>query len=44
MNLDSEFDVASVNWKEEEEYSVGGYSNLSEEGGDAFLDKEIEKG
>ena len=25
-------------------YSVGGYSSLSEEAGDAFLDKEVEKG
>ena len=39
--MDSEFDA---NWKEEIEDSVGGYSSLSEEGGVAFLDKEIEKG
>ena len=44
MSVDSEFDA---NWKEEVEEvedSVGGYSSLSEEAGDAFLDKEIEKG
>ena len=40
MSVDSEFDA---NWKEEVEDSVGGYSSLSEEDGDAFLDKEIEK-
>ena len=39
--IDSEFDA---NWKEEVEDSVGGYSSLSEEAGDSFLDKEIEKG
>ena len=41
MSVDSEFDA---DWKEEVEDSVGGYSNLSEEAGDAFLDKEVEKG
>ena len=41
MSVDSEFDA---DWKEEVEDSVGGYSSLSEEVGDAFLDKEIEKG
>ena len=41
MSLDSVFDA---NWKEEVEDSVGSYSSLSEEAGDAFLDKEIEKG
>ena len=41
MSVDSEFDA---NWKEEVEDSVGGYSSLSEETGDAFLDKKIEKG
>ena len=40
MSVDSEFDA---DWKEEVEDSVGGYSSLSEEAGDAFLDKEIEK-
>ena len=40
MNVDSEFDV---DWKEEVEDSVSGYSSLSEEAGDDFLDKEIEK-
>ena len=39
--MDSEFDA---DWKEEVEDSVGGYSSLSEEAGDAFLDKEVEKG
>ena len=33
-----------ADWKEEVEDSVGGYSSLSEEAGDAFLDKEVEKG
>ena len=41
MSVDSEF---HANWKEEVEDSVGGYSSLSEEAGNAFLDKEIEKG
>ena len=41
MSVDSEFDA---NWKREFEDSVDGYSSLSEEAGDAFLDKEIEKG
>ena len=41
MSVDSEFDA---NWKREVEDSVDGYSSLSEEAGDAFLDKEIEKG
>ena len=41
MRVDSEFDP---NWKGEVEDSVNGYSSLSEEAGDAFLDKEIEKG
>ena len=41
MSMDSEFDA---NWKEEDEDSVGSYSSLSEEAGDAFLDKEVEKG
>ena len=41
MSVDSEFDA---NCKEEVEDSVGGYSSLSEEAGDAFLDKEIENG
>ena len=40
MSVDSEFDA---DWKEEVEDSVGGYSSLSGEVGDAFLDKEIEK-
>ena len=40
MSVDSEFDA---NWKEEIEDNVSGYSSLSEETGDAFLDKEIEK-
>ena len=40
-SVDSRFDA---NWKEEDEDSVCGYSSLSEEAGDAFLDKEIEKG
>ena len=40
MSVDSEFDA---NWKREVEDSVDGYSSLSEEAGDAFLDKEIEK-
>ena len=40
MSVDSVFDV---DWKEEVEDSVGGYISLSEEAGDAFLDKEIEK-
>ena len=39
MNVDSEFDA---DWKEVED-SVRGYSSLSEEAGDAFLDKEIER-
>ena len=41
MSVDSVFDV---NWKEEVEDSVSGYtcSSLSEEAGDALLDKEIE--
>ena len=39
MSVDSEFDA---DWKEEVEDSVGGYSSLSEEAGDAFLDKEVE--
>ena len=39
MSVDSEFDA---DWKEEVEDSVGGYSSLSEEAGDAVLDKEIE--
>ena len=38
--MDSEFDA---HCKEEVENSVSGYSSLSEEAGDAFLDKEIEK-
>ena len=37
MNVDSGFDA---NWKEKVEDSVSGYSSLSEEAGDAFLDKE----
>ena len=41
MSVDSEFDA---NWKREFEDSVDGYSSLSEEAGDAFLDKEVEKG
>ena len=41
ISVDSEFDA---DWKEEVEDSVGGYSSLSEEAGDAFLDKEVEKG
>ena len=41
MSVDSEFDT---DLKEEVEDSVGGYSSLSEEAGDALLDKEIEKG
>ena len=41
MSVDSEFEA---DWKEEVEDSVGGYSSLSEEAGDAFLDKEVEKG
>ena len=41
MSVDSEFDA---NWKEEVEDSVSGYSSLSEEAGDVFLDKEIKKG
>ena len=41
MSVDSEFDA---NWKEEVEDSVRGYSSLSKEAGDAFLDKEAEKG
>ena len=40
MSVDSKFDA---NWKKEVEDSVGGYSSLSEEAGDAFLDKEIKK-
>ena len=36
--MDSEFDA---HCKEEVENSVSGYSSLSEEAGDAFLDKEI---
>ena len=38
MSMDSDFDA---HWKEEVEDSVGGYSSLSEDAGDAFLDKEI---
>ena len=30
-----------ADWKEEIEESVSGYSSLSEEASDAFLDKEI---
>ena len=41
MSVDSEFDT---NWKEEVEDSVSSYSSLSEEVGDALLDKEIQKG
>ena len=41
ISVDSEFDA---NWKEEVDDGVGGYSSLSEEAGDVFLDKEIEKG
>ena len=41
MSVDSMFDA---NWKEEDEDSVCGHSSLSEEAGDAFLDKEIENG
>ena len=41
MSVDSVFDA---DWKEVVEDSVGGYSNLSEEARDAFLNKEIEKG
>ena len=41
MSVDSEFDA---DWKEEVEDSVVGYSSLSEEAGDSFLDKKIEKG
>ena len=41
MSVESEFDA---DWKEAVEESVGGYSSLSEETGDTFLDKEIEKG
>ena len=41
MSVDSVFDA---DWKEVVEDSVGGYSNLSEEAWDAFLNKEIEKG
>ena len=33
-----------AHWKEEVEDSISGSSSLSEEAGDAFLDKEIEKG
>ena len=40
MSVDSELDA---DWKEEIEDSVGGYRSFSEEAGDAFLDKEIEK-
>ena len=40
MSVDSEFDAG---WKEEVEDSVGGYSSLSEEVGDAFFDTEIAK-
>ena len=36
MSVDSEFDA---DWKEEVEDSVGGYSSLSEEAGDAFLER-----
>ena len=38
--MDSAFDADG---KEEVEDSVGGCSSLSEEAGDAFLDKEIQK-
>ena len=38
--MDSEFDP---DWKEEVGDSVGGYSSLSAEAVDAFLDKEIKK-
>ena len=41
MNVDSVFDA---DWKEEVEGSVSGYSSLSEEAGNAFLDKKIKKG
>ena len=41
MSVDSVFDV---NWKEEVENNVNGYSSLSEEVADSVLDKEIEKG
>ena len=40
MSVDSEFDA---DWKEEVDDSVGGYSSLSEEARDAFLEKEREK-
>ena len=40
ISMDSEFEA---DWKEEVEDSVSGYSSVSEEAGDAFLDKEIEK-
>ena len=33
-----------ADWKEEVEENVKGYSSLSEEVADSFLDKEIEKG
>ena len=41
MSVDSVFDV---DWKEEVEENVNGYSSLSEEVTDSLLDKEIEKG
>ena len=41
MNVDGVFDV---DWKEEVEDNVNGYSSLSEEVTDSLLDKEIEKG
>ena len=41
MSVDSVFDE---DWKEEVEENVKGYSSLSEEVTDFFLDKEIEKG
>ena len=41
MSVDSVFDAY---WKEEVEDSVSGYSSLSEEAGDVFLDKEKQKG
>ena len=41
MSVDSVFDA---NWKEEADDSVGSYSSLSQEAGDAFLGKAIEKG
>ena len=41
MSVDSEFDA---DWKEEIEDSVSGYTSLSGDAGDNFLDKEIETG